>query len=362
MPAPLKLLVDDTEAVAMLGDWETILSNSSVGGSMQYAGSVGSSMMLEFSGTAISFFGPVNTSSVSPHIGNITIDGQTVDLSTLHFVQNIPRLATTEDTTWYQSDTLSDGAHKISFNNLKFVFFDYAVVTPGSNTNLAGQDIIYDEPGGFDSLGGEADGSRIIVYEPGESWSQFIGETMIVNRTITFSPFGNSTHKTRDPGSSATLSFSRASAVSVFGQYIPTANGDNRSTGSMAVRYILDGVTTELSYAATTIPAINFLLFSNNSIDDGDHILSIQLVNTSDSDLALDYVVYHITGTRSTAPPFPPADDPRDIDIIIGSITAVVVVIVALTVIVICRKKRRKYLSHLPPTGPTSVGKMVHLS
>ncbi|KAG6906690.1 hypothetical protein DXG01_012582 [Tephrocybe rancida] len=333
----VEILVDDTKAEAMLGDWETILSNSSVGGSMQYAGSVGSSMTLEFSGTAISFFGPVNTSSVSPQIGSITIDGQTVDSRSASSVQqNISGLATVEDTRWYQSHMLSDSAHSISFNDLKFVFFDYAVVNAGENTRLNGENIIFD------------DGDAALVYEG--NWTPFEGETIIVNRTITVSPFGNSTHKTRDPGSSATFKFS-GTAISVFGEYIPTANVAKRSTGSMAVRYTLDGFATDLSYASTTIPAMNLLLFSNNSIDVGEHTLSIQLTDTSDSDLALDYIVYTASETPSSAPP-PHGDTLRNI--LIGSIAGGVLVIIAL--MDARQEKEKKNVSFAKITNRPNIG------
>ncbi|KAG6906504.1 hypothetical protein DXG01_013586 [Tephrocybe rancida] len=313
-----KILIDDTRGhLALLGSWSTVMSNSSIGGSMHYAGSSGGSIHLNFSGTSISFFGPINTSD-PPQLGTITVDGQVTNTTRSVSLQGAtPNIVTAANARWYQSPALVDGAHSIVLENVKFVFFDYAVVDAGDKTQLVGDTVVVD------------DGDASLVYEG--SWTPSEGEKILVNDTVVVSPFGNTTHRTRTPGSSVTLRFSGTS-VSVFGESIqvPDASASaKRNTSGMMVRYTLDGVTTELAYTMPVTPAMNFPLFLNDSLGKGPHTLSIQLMDAGNSDLALDYIVY----TADTA-----SNDPgHQLSIITGTIAGGVLVILVLMMAVVYR-------------------------
>jgi hypothetical protein len=94
---------------------------------------------------------------------------------------------------WYQSPTLSDGTHNIAITHIAATAVDYAVITAGPQTNLAGLTLIVD------------DGNPVMRYTG--SWSQ--------SNSLTFSggpytglPYGNTTHRTTSAGASVTVPFS----------------------------------------------------------------------------------------------------------------------------------------------------------
>ncbi|KAG6856379.1 hypothetical protein H0H87_005144 [Tephrocybe sp. NHM501043] len=377
------ILIDDTGGagglVSTFGDWITISSDVSMGGSMQYAGSIGGSIQIEFTGTSIAFFGPFNTSGEAFELGSVSIDGQ-ISTGAVSIQKTVPTQMATgttnsfqsghhwspvtamtvtgvvfaqESTTnarWYQSDRLSDGAHTIAFDNVKFVFFDYAIVTAGENQQLTGSNVIVDDEDSSWTHEGD--------------WTPYEGQTMIVNKTIVFSPFSNTTLKTRTVESSVTVKFSGVvfgllfvtpplnktclgTAVSVYGQSVPPLQSgipplENRakpSLGTMGVRYTLDNFTTDQTYIPPDAPAMNLLLFSNSSIDVGEHTLKIELTEAADSDLSFDYIIY--TASEASSPSVVPHSAPVR-DILIGSIAGGVIVIILLLALVVYRMRGRK--------------------
>ncbi|KAF9462849.1 hypothetical protein BDZ94DRAFT_1309370 [Collybia nuda] len=183
---------------------------------------------------------------------------------------------------WYNSPILLDAEHEIVISRIAGTSVDYIVVTAGQFTPLSGKTLIVDNTD-----------ESMIEYEG--AWSR-VEELYIANDDPhTGLPYGNSTHQTLVPGSSATFKFS-GSLVSLYGLY----SWD--TPGSLQVLYTLDGTNTSQTYSVTPTTLEfkdgvrqreHFLFFSSNdTISTGEHTLRIELTNVVNHSLALDYILY----------------------------------------------------------------------
>ncbi|KAG6902083.1 hypothetical protein C0995_004584 [Termitomyces sp. Mi166 len=179
----------------------------------------------------------------------------------------------------YQTPVLKDTQHVITLTRIPGLNFDYAVITAGQDTPLDNQRLIVD------------DGDTISISYAG-NWDHNTARSVVIfKRDIEGYSYGNATHDTSTPGSSATVAFS-GSSPAVYG----TINYYN--LGDVSVKYTLDGVTTTTTYSST--PEIqqtdvvygNNLLFSDDSISPGDHTLEIEVIDCVNQTFSLDYFTY----------------------------------------------------------------------
>lgn len=89
-------------------------------------------------GTSIAFFGNTAPVFTDSQILTVAIDGGTPYNTTY----NDPSPQSYRQ--WYQSPTLAEGKHNISLSHIAGTALDFAVVTVGPNTPLAGTKVIVD--------------------------------------------------------------------------------------------------------------------------------------------------------------------------------------------------------------------------
>ena len=89
------------------------------------------------SGTSVAFFG-ITPSASSSQTLTISIDGGN-PTNTTYNDPNPPSYRQ-----WYQSPTLNEGLHNITLSQLAGTSLDFAIVTAGNDTPLAGQIAIVD--------------------------------------------------------------------------------------------------------------------------------------------------------------------------------------------------------------------------
>jgi hypothetical protein len=89
------------------------------------------------SGTSVAFFG-ITPPAQSSQILTVSIDGSE-PTNTSYNDPNPPSYRQ-----WYQSPTLAEGSHNISLSLLNGTSLDFAIVTAGNDTPLAGQVAIVD--------------------------------------------------------------------------------------------------------------------------------------------------------------------------------------------------------------------------
>ena len=92
---------------------------------------------MESAGTSIAFTGNTPNSSFSQSI-TVSIDGGTP--YTTSYMDPTPQ----SYIQWYQSPTLSDGQHTIKANGVDGTSVDFAAITVGQHTPLAGKKVIVD--------------------------------------------------------------------------------------------------------------------------------------------------------------------------------------------------------------------------
>ncbi|KAF8221379.1 hypothetical protein L208DRAFT_1415109 [Tricholoma matsutake] len=277
------IIVDDNSSQFTYGGspWAEVTASNFYGGSSTFpagaqdgsSGFVGyGTLSFVFEGTAVAFFGNTPAPNDSQWV-MVSIDGGTAG-NTSYMDPSPPSTRQ-----WYQSPTLPDAKHTIDITHIAATSVDYAVVTVGPQTNLAGVTLIVD------------DSSPDITYAG--SWTRSNSFTSNGGPPIGL-PYGNATHRTSSNGASATFSFT-GTGVSVGGIF--TWN----IIGAFSVKYTLDGVSSTQDYTVTSSAQQfvngerqqpNFIFFSRNSLSPGQHTLQMQLVNSVNQVFELDYITY----------------------------------------------------------------------
>ncbi|GLB44425.1 hypothetical protein LshimejAT787_1700520 [Lyophyllum shimeji] len=281
------IILDDSTAGLSLGggDWKRVQAGRYFGGSTIYAafavdranggdsGTYGS-LSVTFQGTSISFHGNTPASSNSQNFF-VSIDGGTPYETTC----SDPTPQT--NTQWYQSPILEEGTHTVAITHIAGTALDYMVVAAGPDTHLSGQQVIVD------------DDDREITYSG--SWSRETGRMSSTQSRVGVQPYGNATHRSSTPGSSATFQFT-GTAVEVYSIF------DFSRLGNLGLTFTVDSTSIQESYSITpstseVVSGVsrreNYLLFSSPSLAPGDHTLKVELTsNTNQVALVLDYIVY----------------------------------------------------------------------
>ncbi|EDR05984.1 uncharacterized protein LACBIDRAFT_294728 [Laccaria bicolor S238N-H82] len=289
----LLLMVDDPQLNATYGggQWGTASFLQWYGGSIvwpQFADSstatLTGSLFLSFEGIAIAFGG--NTPSVFADSQRLTvsIDGA----SSYNTSYNDPTPQSYVQ--WYQSPILPEGTHNITLTHMAGTALDYAVITAGQNTPLAGKTVIVDNEDPSIKFTGSwtRNTDRFHSGSPPDGY-----------------PFHNSTHQSTTPGDSFIFRFSGTS-LNIYG-ILHWAN-----LGTVAASYTLDGAATSLTYSVTTSSSNhqnnlndqhNFLLYSNTSLTAGDHTLVVNVTKCVTQTFIFDYLTYQPSfSTLATMP------------------------------------------------------------
>lgn len=137
------------------------------------------------SGTSVAFFG-ITPGTSSLQTFTVSIDGG-YPTNTSYNDPNPPSYRQ-----WYQSPTLAEGLHNISLSHLAGTSLDFAVVTAGKDTPLAGQVAIVDN-------------ENPAITSQG-NWTQ--NNTSFYSSQILFGlPFQNTTQDSTTIGDSLTFNF-----------------------------------------------------------------------------------------------------------------------------------------------------------
>ena len=141
--------------------------------------------MTKIAGTSIAFTGNTPAASLSQTV-SVSIDGGTpfstsyMDLTPPSYLQ------------WYQSPALSEGKHTIKVDGVDGTSLDYATITVGENTPLAGKKVIVDN-------------EDPAVHYSG-TWTRTPDE-FLPGHIPSGLPFRNSTHRSTTAGNTITFQF-----------------------------------------------------------------------------------------------------------------------------------------------------------
>ncbi|THV06258.1 hypothetical protein K435DRAFT_789667 [Dendrothele bispora CBS 962.96] len=272
---------------------------------------------------------------------------------------------------WYTSHMLNDsGSHQIVLSQLDKVSVDFAFITAGENTPLAGQTIIVDDSSPEINWSGQWQERSNQKFPAGVDQGR---------------PFGNGTHASTNVGDSMTFPFA-GTGIRVYGVFNWTVPGNTTAT------FTLDSNESSFktfSSAFDRPPNVqsvsNFLFFESTDLHEGNHNLTIDVTEiVGEQSLIIDYLTYQpsfdsikdkpdfssgiipdstssATGSPTSSPTAGrnggvPARSPLPLAAIIGSVVGGVVLIVTL-VAVFCwsrirsrrsRKKARQYIE--PPS------------
>ncbi|KAG6813238.1 hypothetical protein H0H92_012875 [Tricholoma furcatifolium] len=272
--------IDYTSTGPQSGAWVVEDDQTSFNGSSTWSPQPGEGCLeVTFTGTSIAFFGQSPRAPIKSQAMTVTIDGGTSWQTRFD-----PQQAGSYYQ-WWQSPSLDEGTHTIRLDSLTETSVDYMVVSCSGSSLQAGQPVIIDD----------ADAS--FVYN-GSGWGEVVGTGQFEDSEGQFSvsPFQNTTHQSGNIGDSATVTFI-GSSVTLYG-LLPNSNA-----GVLSVQYTLDssGSTTQTyqitpstmsSDAGSSTAFQNYILYTNDSLDAGQHSLTIQISSSRNIPLVLDYLVY----------------------------------------------------------------------
>ncbi|KAF9044932.1 hypothetical protein BJ165DRAFT_1346442 [Panaeolus papilionaceus] len=218
---------------------------------------------------------------------------------------------------WYKTPSLRYGSHRVSVTHCVQTVMDYALVTVGPETTLAGKKLFVD------------DSDSQIQYS-GSGWKRNNDVTpgYLINKAM---PAYNTSNEATQPGDSFTFSF-LGTSVSVYGLF------SWQNLSSLILQYELDGDVTSASYPIrpSTLGIhpvqINFPFLMYDHLSPDTHQLKVTVKEISNTTFRFDYITYTPAFTtlasRSTsdnrtvvvAPPPSQNNDDLEVKIIIGSI------------------------------------------
>ena len=235
-------------------------------------------------GTSVAFFG-VTPPAYSSQILNISIDGS--QYTTSYNDPNPPSYRQ-----WYQSPTLPEGSHNISLSNINGTSLDFAIVTAGNDTPLAGQVAIVDN------------GNPAITFQG--NWKQ--GKASFVSSQIGGLPFQNTTQDSTTVGDSFTFRFTGTLSYQpiviggrtqfCLGQSAAIFGVFNSSTqGSITLSFDLDGSALTRTFQPTTAESQlgqqpNFKFFSYDFLTPGNHTLVVNVTECVNQTFSFDYITF----------------------------------------------------------------------
>ncbi|KAF8891343.1 hypothetical protein BD779DRAFT_197939 [Infundibulicybe gibba] len=331
MSQELLIIVDNKSDAVTYGGREWIVSNLPrwYGGSSTWPtpapgldGSSGiqhGSLDFAFHGTAVAFYGNTGTGLQN---ATVSIDGGSP------YNSSFPG-PSQQYLQWYQSPQLQEGNHTISLTNLADVSVDFIVVTAGPSTPLSNQTVIVDDDDPSIHYTGNwgRDGG---LFSPDSSTNNPSGKS-----------FHNGTHRSlAAEGDALTLEFTGTS-IGVFGIF------DFSTPGNLSAIFDLDGRPTPLTcmvgpntpeFKANVGHQPNFPYFSQTSLVEGNHTLTINITQSLNISFILDYLTYHAS---SEASPETPSSSTSLAGPIAGSAVGALVV-VAITVLAYLHMRRRK--------------------
>ncbi|THU76165.1 hypothetical protein K435DRAFT_846694, partial [Dendrothele bispora CBS 962.96] len=181
---------------------------------------------------------------------------------------------------WYTSHMLndSDGSHQIVLSQLDKVSVDFAFITAGENTPLAGQTIIVDDSSPEINWSGQWQERSNQKFPAGVDQGR---------------PFGNGTHASTNVGDSMTFRFA-GTGIRVYGVFNWTVPGNTTAT------FTLDSSESSFktfSSAFDRPPNVqsvsNFLFFESTDLHEGNHNLTIHVTEiVREQSLIIDYLTY----------------------------------------------------------------------
>lgn len=345
---PLRIILDDKrgDAIALSGadTWAVSQADQWFNGTSQspdYAlkdKTKFGTLEMKFDGISAAFFGTTPPPSSSQSM-NVSIDGNS-SYSTSYADPNPQTYRQ-----WYQTPQLAEGTHDIKMSNIAGTAFDFAVVTVGKNTPLAGQTVIVDndDPG--------------IVFSDAK-WRRSQEQFNSGPNPDGFA-FANTTHETSYVGSSFAFRFT-GKAVAVYG--IRTwAN-----IGLITLTSTLDGVSLSQSFRVNAdTPQFkaeigqqpNFKFYTQDFLTSGDHTLVVNLTECVNQTFSFDYLTYIPTfpnlasmpslsaptiGGSAGAGTAKAGKKPGKVAIVVGIIGALILVSLLLGLVYILRRRRRR--------------------
>ncbi|KIM41816.1 hypothetical protein M413DRAFT_445030 [Hebeloma cylindrosporum] len=349
----LSIVVDDkrSETIVLTGpaSWTTTSLQQWFNGTVQSpdfalnnSGQFGT-LQMKFHGTSVAFFGV--TPPVFPGSQNLTvsIDGGT-PYNTSYADPNPQSYRQ-----WYQSPLLSDGDHNIELSHIAGTSLDFAVITVGQDTPLAGQKAIVDNDDSAITFNGNWRRSQD-MFNSGPQPDGF--------------PYHNTTHQTTEAGSSFTYHFTGSSAA-IYGIFTWS------NLGLISLTFTLDGQSLSQSYRVKTdTPQFvselgqqqNFLFYSYDFLQSGNHTLVVNVTDCVNQTFAFDFLTY--TPSFSTLASMPnltqgstgassaSQSEKSSTAIIVGGVGGAVLLIAFLSLIFIFRKRRRSKGMKYKPVYP----------
>ncbi|KAF8968823.1 hypothetical protein BDZ97DRAFT_331274 [Flammula alnicola] len=304
-------------------------------------------MQMKFEGTSVAFFGVTPSVSGDSQTFAVSIDGS-APYNTTYSDPNPPTYRQ-----WYQTPLLAEGTHNIALSNIAGASVDFAVVTVGENTSLTGQHVIADN----DDPGFTYDGKWKRSQAEFNSGPQPDGN-----------PYHNTTHQTNDIGDLFTYRFSGSSAA-IYGIFTWS------NLGLITLSFTLDGQSLSQTYRVNAdSPQFvselgqqqNFLFYSYDFLQSGDHTLVVNLTDCANQTFAFDYITF--TPSFSTLATMPnltlalpisngtgqPLAKKSHTAAIVGGIAGVIILLLFGGLIFVFRRRRRGKGRYKPDPKPPS--------
>ncbi|KAL0957100.1 hypothetical protein HGRIS_003193 [Hohenbuehelia grisea] len=197
---------------------------------------------------------------------------------------------------WYTSGSLTDGQHTVHVELSTMTYFDFATVSVGQGTSLAGKTVIVD------------DADAAMNFSTG--WKAEDGASNFdLGNGMRRQPYKQTLHRSRTPGDELVLQFT-GSSVAVYGvvqwQY----------PGRLSTAYIIDGSAPQYNTVSSSGDSYtweeqpNYLFFQNSSLPPGNHTLVVTVTEASDElSFILDYLLYNPSFPNLSSKPHLTAND-----------------------------------------------------
>ena len=237
-------------------------------------------------GTSVAFFG-ITPPAYSSQIMSVSIDGS----NPTNASYNDPSPPSYRQ--WYQSPTLPEGLHNISLSRINGTSFDFAIVTAGNDTPLAGQRAIVDNEspaitfqGNWKQNKAPSISSQIPDGLPFQNTTQ---DSTTVGDSLTF-PFNGTFSYHRIVIGWGGIHFWLGQSAAIFGVF----NGSIQ--GSITLSFTLDGSSLTKTFPVASQSQsgqqLNFEFFSYDFLTPGNHTLIVNVTDCINQTFSFDYITF----------------------------------------------------------------------
>ena len=196
---------------------------------------------------------------------------------------------------WYQSPTLTEGSHNISLNNLAGTSLDFAVVTVGNDTPLAGQIAIVDNEDPAITFKGNwhlsKESSASGQFPDGLPFHNSTHQSTTIGDSLTFQFTGMVSYPTHYNGGSSLLGQSAA----IYGIFTWS------NLGLITLTFTMDGSSLSHTFQVTSTTSQfqtqfgqqqNFQFFSYDFLPPGNHTLVVNVTDCVNQTFSFDYITF----------------------------------------------------------------------